>query len=121
MGSNPTVSAQSTRRQFSRVLLQLVLVPEAYQPLNESTVTVSFGRFTMFADALPEFRADWLLAGKAASTVSCHLGLLRLLADTHDWGWGCRGVCTQFQLGLQSSGASAISSNSVAARGKVLM
>ena len=84
MGSNPTVSAQSTRRQFSRVLLQLVLVPEAYQPLNESTVTVSFGRFTMFTDALPEFRADWLLAGKAASTVGCHLSLLRLLADAHD-------------------------------------
>ena len=47
-------------------------------------VTVSFGRFTMFADALPEFRADWLLAGKATSTVGCHLSLLRLLADTHD-------------------------------------
>jgi len=38
----------------------------------------------MFTDALPEFRADWLLAGKAASTVGCHLSLLRLLADTHD-------------------------------------
>ena len=38
----------------------------------------------MFTDALPEFQADWLLAGKAASTVGCHLSLLRLLADTHD-------------------------------------
>lgn len=38
----------------------------------------------MFTDALPEFRADWLLAGRAASTVGCHLSLLQLLADTHD-------------------------------------
>jgi len=38
----------------------------------------------MFTDALPEFRADWLLSGKAASTVGCHLSLLRLLADKHD-------------------------------------
>ena len=38
----------------------------------------------MFTDSLPEFRADWLLAGKAASTVGCHLSLLRLLADAHD-------------------------------------
>ena len=52
--------------------------------MSESTVTVSFGRFTMFTDALPEFRADWLLASKATSTVGCHLSLLRLLGDTHD-------------------------------------
>lgn len=37
----------------------------------------------MFADALPEFRDDWLLAGKAGSTVGCHLRLLQLLAETH--------------------------------------
>ena len=34
----------------------------------------------MFADALPEFRADWLLSGKAQSTVDAHLSLLRLLS-----------------------------------------
>ena len=47
-------------------------------------VTVSFEKFTMFTDALPEFRVDWLLAGKATSTVGCHPSLLRLLADTFD-------------------------------------
>ena len=38
----------------------------------------------MFTDALPEFRADWLLSGKATSMVGCHLSLLRVLAETHD-------------------------------------
>jgi integrase len=33
----------------------------------------------MFTDALAEFRADWLLAGKATSTVDFYLSLLRLL------------------------------------------
>ncbi len=37
----------------------------------------------MFTDALSEFRADWLLAGKARSTIDGHLTLLRLLAE-HD-------------------------------------
>ena len=37
----------------------------------------------MFTDALSEFRADWLLAGKARSTIDGHLTLLRLLAQ-HD-------------------------------------
>lgn len=38
----------------------------------------------MFADALPEFRADWLLAGKAQSTIDAHLSLLRLLSTSND-------------------------------------
>ena len=39
----------------------------------------------MFTDALPEFRADWILSGRAASTVGCHLSLLWLLADTNGY------------------------------------
>ena len=34
----------------------------------------------MFDDALGEFRADWLVVGKARSTVDCHVSLLRVLA-----------------------------------------
>ena len=30
----------------------------------------------MFTDALEEFRSDWVLAGKAASSVDCYLRLL---------------------------------------------
>ena len=37
----------------------------------------------MFTDALPAFWADWVLAGKAASMVECHLSLLLLLAEIH--------------------------------------
>ena len=33
----------------------------------------------MFTDALPEFRADWLLAGKASTTVDFYVSLLHLL------------------------------------------
>ena len=33
----------------------------------------------MFTDALPEFRADWLLAGEASTTVDFYVSLLHLL------------------------------------------
>jgi len=37
----------------------------------------------MFLDALPEYRADWVISGKAASTVDTHVALLhRFVSDT---------------------------------------
>ena len=37
----------------------------------------------MILDALPEYRADWVIAGKAASTVDTHVALLhRFVSDT---------------------------------------
>ncbi|MDA3008140.1 MAG: hypothetical protein O3A28_09690, partial [Actinomycetota bacterium] len=46
-------------------------------------MTASFGGFTMILDALPEYRADWVIAGKAASTVDTHVALLhRFVSDT---------------------------------------
>ena len=45
----------------------------------------------MFTDALPEFRADWLLAGKATSTVDFYVSLLRLM-DAEELSLGLAAV-----------------------------
>ena len=37
----------------------------------------------MFTDALPEFRADWMLAGKAETTIDFYVNLLHLLGAEH--------------------------------------
>ena len=45
----------------------------------------------MFTDALHEFRADWLLAGKATSTVDFYVSLLRLM-DAEELSLGLAAV-----------------------------
>ena len=37
----------------------------------------------MLTDALPEFRADWMLAGKAETTIDFYVNLLHLLGAEH--------------------------------------